>query len=71
MNTHTTKNYDQVVTDDGGIMVAEFSAINSDGLHNISLVINSPELYMANKDKVMSSFDQFLIDIQADSSDIH
>ncbi|KGO23023.1 hypothetical protein ACKP2L_05260 [Oenococcus alcoholitolerans] len=67
MDKNTTINYGQVVNDDNDIMIAEFSATDNNGLHDINLAINSIDLYKANKDKIITEFDNFLQELQPDS----
>ncbi|OIK78401.1 hypothetical protein ATX69_09585 [Oenococcus oeni] len=61
-------NYENVVNDDNGILVAEFHAqyVNS-SISNINITINTVEAYQANKNKAVTAFDDFLVAIQKDN----
>ncbi|MCX7578219.1 hypothetical protein D0502_02240 [Leuconostoc falkenbergense] len=68
MNKTVTKAYEQVVNDDNGILVADFHAQFGNGsISNLSIAINTVEAYQANKDKVATAFDDFLVAIQKDN----
>lgn len=68
MNKTVTKAYEQAVNDDNGILVADFHAQFGNGsISNINITINTVETYQANKDKVVTAFDDFLVAIQKDN----
>lgn len=68
MNKTVTKAYEQAVNDDNGILVADFHAQFGNGsISNIDITINTVEAYQANKDKVATAFDDFLVAIQKDN----
>ncbi len=64
MNTNLLGQFEKIVNDDNGVMIADLSAVYSNGLHNISMVLNTVDSYQQNKDTVIAAFDEFLGDIQ-------
>mgnify|MGYP004712499635 FL=1 len=68
MNETVTKTYEQAVNDDTGILIADFTAQTSNNnVSDIKVWVNTIPNYQANKDKVVSAFDDFLIAIQKDN----
>ncbi|AWW99647.1 hypothetical protein [Oenococcus oeni] len=70
MNTNVVANFDQTVVDENGIVLAQFVAEYSNGLHNITLTLNTIDSYQQNKDKIVNAFDDFLASIQTSQSSI-
>lgn len=71
MNETVTKTYEQAVNDDAGILIADFTAQTSNGnVSDIKVWVNTIPIYQANKDKVVSAFDDFLIAIQKDNAPV-
>lgn len=67
MNETVTKTYEQAVNDATGILIADFTAQTSNGnVSDIKVWVNTITIYQANKDKVVSAFDDFLTAIQKD-----
>lgn len=68
MDKKITKTYEQVINDSNGIMVASLTAQSLNGtISNISISINTIDSYQANKDKVISSFNDFLASVKSDN----
>ncbi|OIL04940.1 hypothetical protein ATX84_09330 [Oenococcus oeni] len=67
MNLNVLGEFEKVVNDDNGVMIADLSATYSNGLHNISMVINTIDSYQQNKDTIIAALDEFLSDIQTAS----
>ncbi|MCT4418794.1 hypothetical protein EFT49_00880 [Leuconostoc falkenbergense] len=68
MKKTTTETFTQTVTDSGNILIANFSGQKTNGsVNNVSIGINTVELYQSNKDKVVTAFDDFLVAIQKDN----
>ena len=71
MNETVTKTYEQAVNDDTGILIADFTAQTSNSnVSDIKVWVNTIPNYQANKDKVVSAFDDFLIAIQKDNAPV-
>lgn len=71
MNETVTKTYEQAVNDDAGILIADFTAQTSNNnVNDIRVWVNTIAIYQANKDKVVSAFDDFLIAIQKDNAPV-
>lgn len=71
MNETVTKTYEQAVNDDTGILIADFTAQTSNSnVSDIKVWVNTITNYQANKDKVVSAFDDFLLAIQKDNAPV-
>ena len=71
MNETVTKTYEQAVNDDTGILIADFTAQTSNSnVSDIKVWVNTIVIYQANKDRVVSAFDDFLIAIQKDNAPV-
>lgn len=71
MNETVTKTYEQAVNDDTGILIADFTAQTSNSnVSDIKVWVNTIPNYQANKDKVVSAFDDFLLAIQKDNAPV-
>ncbi|WP_143787980.1 hypothetical protein, partial [Oenococcus oeni] len=69
MDTSVISYFSDAINDDNGILIAQFSAVYSNGIHNINMAINDIDSYQANQDKVVSAFDNFLNNIQSAAQD--
>lgn len=71
MNETVTKTYEQAVNDNTGILIADFTAQTSNSnVSDIKVWVNTITNYQANKDKVVSAFDDFLLAIQKDNAPV-
>ncbi|MBZ5951043.1 hypothetical protein [Leuconostoc gasicomitatum] len=71
MNETVTKTYEQAVNDDTGILIADFTAQTSNSnVSDIKVWVNTIAIYQANKDKVVSAFDDFLTAIQKENAPV-
>lgn len=68
MNQNKIIYYEQPVNDDGNVLVADFTAQRNNGVvQNIAVSVNTVAGYQANKDKVITAFDDFLTAIQSET----
>lgn len=68
MNQNKIIYYEQPVNDDGNVLVADFTAQRNNGVvQNIAVSVNTVAGYQANKDKVITAFDDFLKVIQSEN----
>ena len=69
MNQNKIIYYEQLVNDDGNVLVADFTAQKTNEVvQNITVSINTIVGYQTNKDKVITAFDEFLIAIQKENA---
>ncbi|MHA5102319.1 hypothetical protein R5Q19_05740 [Oenococcus oeni] len=68
MNQNKIIYYEQPVNDDGNVLVADFTAQRNNGVvQNIAVSVNTVAGYQANKDRVITAFDDFLAAIQSET----
>lgn len=68
MNQNKIIYYEQPVNDDGNVLVADFTAQQNNGVvQNIGVSVNTVAGYQANKDRVITAFDDFLTAIQSET----
>ncbi|WP_188352878.1 hypothetical protein [Leuconostoc pseudomesenteroides] len=68
MNQSEIIYYEQPVNDDGNVLVADFTAQRNNGVvQNIAVSVNTVAGYQANKDRVITAFDDFLTAIQSET----
>lgn len=68
MNQNKIIYYEQPVNDDGNVLVADFTAQRNNGVvQNIAVSVNTVAGYQANKDRVITAFDDFLTAIQSET----